>query len=137
MSSIESNKKIVQKLFEESLSKGNLALLPEFFAVDFTGPQGERGPAGFRTNIEPLTQAFPDIHFTIKDLVGEEDKVMINWTWKGTQTGQFRNIPATGKSVTSNGMAVFVLKDGKIASSAVQTDRLGFLQGLGVLPADL
>jgi hypothetical protein len=34
-------------------------------------------------------------------------------------------------------MAVFVLKDGKIVSAATQTDRLGFWQGLGLLPADL
>jgi steroid delta-isomerase-like uncharacterized protein len=137
MSSIESNKEIVRKLFEESLNKGNLALLSDLFAADFTGPQGEKGPAGFRVNVEPLLKAFPDIHYTIKDLVAEDDKVGVNWTWRGTQTGPFRNIPATGRSVTNDGMAVFVLKDGKIVSCVTQTDRLGFWQGLGVLPADL
>jgi len=137
MSTIESNKEIVRKLFEESLNKGNLALLSDLFAADFTGPQGEKGPAGFRANIELLLKAFPDIHYTIKDLVGEDDKVAVNWTWQGTQTGSFRNIPATGKSITNDGMAVFGLKDGKIVRAETLTDRLGFWQGLGLLPADL
>jgi len=137
MSSIESNKEIVRKLFEESLNKGNLGLMSDLFAADFTGPQGEKGPAGFRANIELLLKAFPDIHYTIKDLVAEDDKVAANFTWQGTHTGQFRNVPATGKSVTNDGMAVFGLKDGKIISLAILTDRLGFWQGLGLLPADL
>jgi steroid delta-isomerase-like uncharacterized protein len=137
VSSIESNKRIVRKLFEEALNKGNLELLPELFSAGFTGPQGEKGPAGFRASIEPLLKAFPEIHYTIKELVAEDDKVVASWTWKGTQTGQFRNIPATGKDVSNEGIAVFVLKDGKIVSASTQTDRLGFLQGLGALPADL
>ncbi len=137
MSSIERNKEIVRMLFEQLLNKGNLGLLPDLFAADFTGPQGEKGPAGFQATIEPLLKAIPDIHYTIKDLVAEDDKVMADWTLRGTQTGPFRNIPATGKPVINDGMAVFVLKDGKIVSATTQTDRLGFLQGLGVLPADL
>ena len=136
MDSIKSNKETVRKFFEESLNKRNLELLPELFAADFTGPQGEKGPDGFRASIEPLLKAIPDIHYTIKDLVAEGDKVAVNWTWQGTQAGQFRNIPASGKSITNDGMAVFALKDGKIVSAAIQTDRLGFLQALGVLPAD-
>jgi steroid delta-isomerase-like uncharacterized protein len=137
MSPIESNKGIVRKLFEESLNKGKLELLPDLFAADFTGPQGEKGPVAFRMTIEPLLKAFPDIHYTIKYLVAENDKVAVSWTWQGTQTGQFRNIPATGKVISNEGMAVFVLKAGKIVSASTQTDRLGFLQGLGALPTDL
>lgn len=137
MSTIESNKVIVRKLFEESLNKGNLALLNDLFAPEYVGPQGEKGAAGFGVTIEPLLKAFPDIHYTIKDLVAEDDKVMIHWVWQGSQTLGYRNIPATGKTISNEGMAVFVLRDEKIISSSVQTDRLGFLQGLGALPNDL
>jgi steroid delta-isomerase-like uncharacterized protein len=137
MSTIERNKETVRKLYEESLNKGNLGLLPDLFAADFAGPQGEKGPAGFRAFVEPLLKAVPDIHYTIKDLVAEDDKVMINWIWQGTQTGPFRNAPATGKSLTNDGMAVFVLRDGKIVRAETLTDRLGFWQGVGLLPANL
>ena len=137
MSPIERNKGIVRKLYEESLNKGNLELLPDLFSAEYTGQQGEKGPAAFRATIEPLLKAVPDIHYTIKDLVAEDDKVMVNWTWQGTQTGRFRNTPATGKTISNDGMAVFVLKDGKIVGASIQTDRLGFLQSVGSLPTDL
>ncbi len=137
MSTIERNKEVVRKLFEESLNKGNLGLLPDLFAADFTGPQGEKGSAGFRAFVEPLLKSFPDIHYTIKDLVAEDDRVVVNWTWQGTQSGPFRNIPATRKSITNDGMAVFGLKDEKIVRAETLTDRLGFWQGLGLLPVDL
>jgi steroid delta-isomerase-like uncharacterized protein len=137
MSTIESNKEVVRKLYEEALNRGNLSLLQELIAPEFEGQQGVKGPAGFQVTIEPLIKAFPDIHYTVKDLVGEDDRVAIRWTWQGTQTAAFRNVPATGKTVSNDGIAVFVLKNGKIVSASLQTDRLGFLQGVGALPADL
>ena len=137
MSTLERNKETVREVFEESLNKKNLDLLHDLFAADFVGTQGQKGPDGFRVPIGPLLDAVPDIHYIIKDLVAEDDKVVIRWTWLGTHTFAFRNIPATGKTISNEGMAVFVLKDGKIASANVQTDRLGFLQAVGALPADI
>jgi steroid delta-isomerase-like uncharacterized protein len=100
-------------------------------------PRREKGPAGFRATIEPLIKAFPDIRYELEGLVAEEGKVAVRWTWHGTQTGQVRNIAATGKKISNDGMAIFTVEGGKITCSATQTDRLGFLQKLGVLPADL
>jgi steroid delta-isomerase-like uncharacterized protein len=136
MQTIQKNKEVVQRLFEQALNKKNLGLLPDLIGPDFTDPPGEKGPAGFRATIEPLIKAFPDIRYELGDMVAEEDKVAVQWTWHGTQTGQFRNTPATGKLVTDDGMAIFTLKEGKITGGAILTDRLGFLQKLGVLPAD-
>ena len=62
---------------------------------------------------------------------------MIKWTIQGTHTGQFQYIAPTGKKVSSTGIGIYTLKDGKINATQVLTDRLGFLQELGVLPADL
>lgn len=137
MSTLEGNKETVRKVFEESLNKKNLELLVDLFSADFVGTQGQKGPDGFRTPIEPLLNAVPDIHYIIKDLIAEDDKVVIRWTWLGTQTFAFRNNPATGKAISNEGMAVFVLKEGKIVSANIQTDRLGFLQAVGALPADI
>jgi hypothetical protein len=59
--------------------------------------------------------------------------VAIRWTWKGTQTGLFRNIPATGKAINSEGILIFRLRNGKLIGSSTETDRLGFLEKLGVV----
>lgn len=137
MSVTEKNKQVVQNLYETSLNKGDLSLLHNFIADNYTGPLGEKGVNGFGANIAPLLKAFPGIYWKLEDLFGENDKVVARWKWQGTQTGQYRNIAPTGKTITNDGMAIYTLKDGKIISTQVQTDRLGFLQTLDVLPADL
>jgi steroid delta-isomerase-like uncharacterized protein len=137
MSAIQRNKEVIRKLIEESLNKRNMGLLQELVSENFVGAQGEKGPAGLEEAIGELIKAVPDIQWKIEDLLGEEDKVVVRWKWRGTQTGQFKNLAATGKSITNTAIAIFELKDGKIINAQLQTDRLGFLQELDVLPLDL
>ena len=134
---MENNKAIVTALYNESLNKRNMHLLSGFISDDYIGVPGTKGVEGFETPIAALIKAFPDIHWKLITVMGEGNKVVARWKWEGTQTGQYRNIPATGKTITNDGMAIYELKDGKIVGADVQIDRLGFLQTLGVLPADI
>lgn len=134
---ITHNKEVIRRLYEESLNKAKLDILHEFVSEDYTGPRGEKGPAGFASNIAPLIKAFPGIKWTITELVGEGDKVMINWKWEGTHQEQYLHIPATHIKVVNTALAVYDLKDGKIIGARLQTDRLGFLQQLNMLPQDV
>ena len=136
MNTVQQNKEVVQKVFEQALNKRNFELLKEVIADDFTGLQGKKGATAFQEPILPLIKSFPDIQWKIEELIGEGDKVAIYWKWQGTQTAPFNNV-ATGKTITNEGRATFTIKDGKIISAHVLTDRLGFLQGLDVLPADV
>jgi predicted ester cyclase/heme-degrading monooxygenase HmoA len=137
MSTIQRNKEVISKLYEQVLNKRNMGLLPGIVTEDYTGVQGKKGPAAFEEPIAALIRAFPDAHWKVEELIGEGDKVIVRQQLQGTHTGQFQHIAATGKRVTNNGIAIYELKDGKITSGQVQTDRLGFLQELGVLPVDL
>lgn len=128
---------VIRKLFEESLNKSKLQFLKELVSDEYSGPGGKNGAAGFEQPFTALIAAFPDIHYTIEELVAEGDKVVVRWTWKGTHTGKFQQFGATGKKITNDGMAIFELKQGKIIKSFVQTDRLGFLQQLEAVPLDL
>ena len=136
MNTVQQNKEVVQKVFEQALNKRNFELLKECIADDFTGLQGKKGATAFQEPILPLIKSFPDIQWKIDESIGEGDKVAIHWKWQGTQTTPYNNV-ATGKTITNEGRATFTIKDGKIISAQVLTDRLGFLQGLDVLPADV
>jgi heme-degrading monooxygenase HmoA len=70
-------------------------------------------------------------------VIGDADKVVVRWKWLGTHKAQFSTFPPTNKAITNEGMAIFRLKNRMITSTQLQTDRLGFLQALGVLPIDL
>ena len=58
--------------------------------------------------------AFPDIRCEVHDLFGEGERVGCRWTLTGTQTGEFRGNPPTGKSVEVPGNTIFHVQDGKI-----------------------
>ena len=131
------NKETVRRLYEECLNKKNYDLLETILDKDYVGPSGEKGIAGFEETLKPLIQAFPNIHWTIEDVVAEDDKVVIRWSWQGTNTGAFRNIPASGKIVTNNAINIYELKNGKIVKAWMQSDRLGFLLQLGVISSDV
>jgi steroid delta-isomerase-like uncharacterized protein len=130
--SLSSNKAVVRSFFEQILNQKDTSILPSIVSADYKGPAGERGPGGFMESIGPLIAAFPDIHYDIKAMVAEGELVFVQWTWTGTQSAPYRGINAVGKTISNDGMGVFHLRDGKIIQSDVQTDRLGFLQALGV-----
>ncbi|MGO4293057.1 ester cyclase [Chitinophaga sp. RAB17] len=134
---MENNKAIVQELYETSLNKKQLELLPNQISEEFAGAGGAKGVKGFIDPFMPLINAFPDIQYKLITLVSEGDKVVVRWKWTGTQTGTFRNVPATGKTISSDGISIYEFKNGKIVGSDVQLDRLGILQSLDVVPANI
>lgn len=136
MTATQRNKEAIAKMYEQSLNQKHMELLKDFVSSSYTGPLGESGPAGFEQAIAPLIKAFPDIKWHVKDIVSEDNKVVVRWELQGTHTAPFRNLTATGKTVSNDGMAIYELEDGKITKAVLQTDRLGFLQALDVLPAD-
>lgn len=132
-----SNKEVVRKIYEDCLNKRNTSQLSHYIADEYIGFQGKKGAAGFETPILQLIKAFPDIQWNIEELVAEGEKVTVKWKWEGNHQQPFAQYSATGKKMSNEGMALFELKNGKIIQSYVLTDRLAFLQQLGVLPTDV
>jgi steroid delta-isomerase-like uncharacterized protein len=140
--STEENKATVRRYFEEVLNQGNLALVDELNAPNWV--YHDPVVPDVRT-LEDYTQwftairsAFPDFHVTIEDLIAEGDQVVVRYTWRGTNTGDFVTpmpIPATGKQVTATGMSIVRFAGGKGVEVWNQTDSLGLFQQLGVIPA--
>jgi len=137
MSTNKKNEEVVRRLYEQSLNKKDLALLKDLISENYIGFQGLKGAEGFVKPVAPLIEAFPDVQWNIQDLFGEDDKVVVRWKLQATHTREYNGFAPTGKTVTNDGMAIFTLKDSKIISGQVQTDRLGFLQEMGAVPQDL
>ena len=127
------NKETVRRVYEECFNQGNTELLAELVAPEFIGGQGERGPAGFAATIAGLRRGFPDIHFTVEDLIAEGERIAARWTWRGTHAGPFQGFAATHKPITNTGIVIFQLRDGQLLSSRSEVDRLSVLQQLGVI----
>ena len=126
-------KAIINWLYAEYLNEGDPAIADQLVSPEFSGPGG-KGPAGFKAAIEPLRRAFPDLHFVIHDMIIEGTRVAVRWTWQGTHEAPFAGVPATGRLITNEGIAIYRVEHGKITASWAQMDRLGVMQQLGAVP---
>lgn len=136
--STEENKAIVRRFFEEILNKGNMAVADELFAPNyrfhFPGAPEPTDSEGMKQTLTVFRTGFPDLHFTIEDLIAEGDKVAMRFAFRGTHNGEFQGIAPTGKQVSVTGIAVHRIVNGKIVEDRPALDQLGMLQQLGVIP---
>ena len=133
----ETNKAAILRLYDECLSQGQFEIADQFISSAFiaSGPDGGIGLEGFKANATRLRTGFPDVHFTVHDLIAENECVALYWTWEGTHRGTFANIPATGKRIRQEGMVMYQFEAGKVVASKLIFDSLGVFQQLGTLPA--
>lgn len=131
------NKEIIRNLYENIMNNRKFELFGSVISEDYTNAKGEMGIEAFTQGIMAITSAFPDAKWTLLEIIAEGNKVFVKHRVQGTHKGVFQNISPTNKIISNDGMVVYKLENGKIISHQIQTDRLTFLQQLGVLPADL
>lgn len=136
-SSSARNRALVLELYERVINERKLDLLPEYVSEDYVGPRGEHGPAGFSRTIEGLLAGVPDLRFEVKEVFATDERAAIRWSWSGAHTGALFGIPPSNQHVTNTGIAVYTFARGKIVASALETDRLGLLQQIGLVPPNL
>jgi steroid delta-isomerase-like uncharacterized protein len=135
--SSQENKASIQRWVEEAWNSGNFASAGEMYAANYilhdtTGPVS--GAEGLKQFITVFRTGFPDLHFTIEDMIAEGDKVAWRYTARGTHQGELMGIPPTGKPVAVTGMVYSRFANGKWAEDWSNFDALGMLQQLGVIP---
>jgi len=91
-------------------------------ATDEEGGDTE-GPEGFRKFQERILAAFPDIRFTILDVLEDETRAVARWSATLTHCGTGFGEP-TGGRVTVTGMSMVRLENGVGVESWDEWDRL-------------
>jgi steroid delta-isomerase-like uncharacterized protein len=105
----------------------------DFVRHDPNSPE-VHGPDGERQLVAMYAQAFPDLQFTIEDLVAAGDRVVVRLMARGTHQGELLGIPPTGRPVSIAAIEIYRLEGNRIAEQWVASDALGMLQQLGVVP---
>jgi steroid delta-isomerase-like uncharacterized protein len=108
------------------------------FTTDYIGHEPSmtiQGQEGVRQFVSQYRSAFPDLHFTIEDMIAEGDNVITRWSVTGTHEGNLLGIPPTGKRTTGTGNTFIRFVDGKDQEDWVNWDALGLMHQLGVIPS--
>ena len=133
--SIEENKAIVRRFFEELLSTDNFAVADEILSPDFrfyfAGSAVAMDLESYMEFLVARRAAFPDRRFIVEDMIGEGDKVSARFTMRGTHKGEFRGIAPSGTELTMTGIDMIRISEGKLVEDRVEVDQLGMMQQLG------
>lgn len=112
--SIEENKALVQHVVElwnqRELDAFFNILDPEY--VEHL-PTGDISKEQLRQYANRFFTAFPDIHFTINDMIAEGDKVAMLINWKATHRGEYMGIAPTGRKIDVSVANLVRIKDGR------------------------
>ncbi len=132
-------KAIVRRLYEELWNKRRFEIASQIIspshALNDSRMIGSAvGPDAYKRVVTEYIAAFPDLRFSVEDIISEKDKVVVSWTITGTHKREFRGIPPTNKKVSFDGITINYVSGGKIMDSLVSMDYYGLLQQLGAVP---
>jgi steroid delta-isomerase-like uncharacterized protein len=135
--STEQNKALIQQYMElmnqHNLDAAFANLSPHVIAHN-TPPGTPEGIEGVKQFFTMLYDAFPDLQAVLEDIIAEGDRVVIRFTVRGTHTTEFMGASPTGKQVAWGVITIHRIADGKIAEVWNESDMMGMMQQLGLVP---
>lgn len=135
----DDNRKVMQR-FMEFINTASEKLAAELISPDAIfhvpgGPEPMRGPGGYLAIVGMIRDGFPDIQWTLEEMIAEGDRVAARFTMRGTHQGTFFGVPPSGKQIAVQAMNFYRLAGGQFVEEHGQPDMLGLLQQIGAVPA--
>tara|TARA_B100001245_G_scaffold185019_1_gene143200 strand:+ start:658 stop:1068 length:411 start_codon:yes stop_codon:yes gene_type:complete len=133
----EQNKAVFEKLMS-ALNAKDMATMESLIADDFVDNDAMPGMAPGRQGMIDMmgmfVGAFPDLNVVVEHWVAEGDLVVGVMTTKGTQTGEFMGMPASGKKFSIREMHMVRVVNGKMAEHWGLSNEMSMMQQLGLMP---
>jgi steroid delta-isomerase-like uncharacterized protein len=139
-STLEANKALLRRWFEEVWNKGQAPAIDELLAADGIAhglsddaASPFRGPVDFKPFHEMFRGAFPNMEIAVEDMIAEGDKVAARCSVRGKHTGDHLGVTASDAPVEFTGMTIVRIKDGKIAEAWNNFDFLRMNKQIGAI----
>jgi steroid delta-isomerase-like uncharacterized protein len=126
----------------DAVNRGDLEALVAMCQPDavHTNVEGTfRGAQGVRDLFKPIVDATSERGVQINNVIESGDTVVVEFVFRFKNTGPLvtpqTTLPATGKTVSLPSIAVYELREGKLAGSRGMYDRLDLITQLGLIGA--
>jgi steroid delta-isomerase-like uncharacterized protein len=132
---IEIAKEWLKAMNNHDLEQMNSLCWEEAVADEVADPPPSEGRDEIANSYRELFQGFPDCTSEILNIFSSPDHVLAEVRWYGTNTADFKGIPATNKIVDIRIAYIFQIKKDKIIriteyyDGAAVADQMGFSQG--------
>ncbi|MFN2191152.1 MAG: ester cyclase [Candidatus Promineifilaceae bacterium] len=128
-------KQTLSQFMDQVWNQGNYDQIPKFVAPQYEikNDPGDQWNGQvidnetFKERVAYSRNAFPDLNFTIQEMVAEDDRVAASWIMSGTHMGDLPQLPATGRKFSITGITIYYFEDGKVSGHWQAFDQLGFL----------
>jgi steroid delta-isomerase-like uncharacterized protein len=133
----DDNKALVRRYFE-AIDAGDPACIEAFLAPDYIehAPPHPGLPAGIegaRVGFQRSLDTFTNFVHVIDDQIAEDDRVVTRATASGDHIGPYHGIPASGRRVSIEGIAIHRIANGKIEEHWGKIDLAGLMRQMGAI----
>ncbi|HEX9422483.1 MAG TPA: ester cyclase [Pyrinomonadaceae bacterium] len=138
-STLEENKALLRRWFDEVWNQGHAEAIDEMFAADGVAhglsddaEKPLKGPGNFKPFHDVFRGAFPNIEVVVEDMIAEGDKVAARCSVRGKHVGDHLGVAASNAPVDFTGIAIVRIKDGKIVEAWNNFDFLRMNKQIGL-----
>ena len=91
------------------------------------------GRAAITVGVGEIITAWPDCTLEVRSRTADGDREVLEWTFRGTSTAPFGQLPATGQPGELRGVSVCVVRDGRVREERVYWDTATLMGAAGML----
>ena len=130
----EEAKELVRHIMEDGFNKQDLSVVEASFTKDYVR-YGYGGPSAnsLAEHIESLKayhSSLTNARFEIQQMVSDGSSVAVRYILRGTHTGTFMGVAASGNEVERHAVAIFTIVGGKVTEGHIVSDSGGLLDQL-------
>jgi predicted ester cyclase len=135
--SIDENKLLVRRYYEEIVNTGDVDRLAEFISPAYAEVHGNvtypAGLEGAREHVLGVRRTYPDLHLTVEQQIAEGEWVVTRVTARGTHEGVWLGMRPTGKKLEMTAVNIDRVIDGRIVEHGGAADLLGPFLEIGAI----
>jgi len=134
---LDENRTLVRRWYEEVVNTGDASRVAEFIAPDYVEVHNNvRYPIGLegaREHVLGVRRTYPDLHLDIEQQIAEGEWVATRVTARGTHAGVWLGMRPTGKKVEMTGVNLDRVVDGRIVEHGGAANLLEGLLAIGAI----
>jgi steroid delta-isomerase-like uncharacterized protein len=139
MTTADQNEERLKRLYDNVWNGEDLDVVDDLVGAEYVIHDREiaeelGGPELYKALVRMTREIFPDMAFSLEDVIAADDRVVVRWTMTGTHEGPMSGVEPTGRAVSLSAIEINRFEEGKLVETWIQSDILGLLQQLGAVP---